>query len=406
MNTAAKKIAFVLSLGVLGYVSLGYVFGRTSSNKTYQSLTIFSEVLDHIQQEYVDQPNMHLVTVGALHGLVESLDPDSSYLGPREYEQYKKQAADPAKGSIGIAVSRRFGYVMVVSALPDSPALKAGLQDGDILESIAGFSSRDMSVNQAELLLEGAPGTTVKVSVVRPGHTKPQEFEIPRVVGTVPPLLETRLEGGIAYLRVPEFNAGRANEIRQALLQFERQGAQKLILDLRDSALGEPQEAIATAQLFLSSGTIAMLRGQTITTTQYSADPAKQVWKLPMTVLINPGTAGPAEILAAAISGNHRGETVGQNTFGTAGEQRLIPLEDGGALVLTVGDYFTPDDKIILKGGVAPTVSVETSLDVFGGANEEIAPGPPPGQLPSPKDPVMKKAIELLQSGATASPAA
>jgi carboxyl-terminal processing protease len=406
MNTAAKKIAFLLSLGVLAFVSLGYVFGRASSNKAYQSLTIFSEVLDHIQQEYVDQPNMHLVTVGALHGLVESLDPDSSYLGPREYEQYRKEAANPAKGTLGVAVSRRFGYVMVVSTLPNSPALKAGLQDGDVLESIAGFSSRDMSVNQAKLLLAGAPGTTVKVSVVRPGRTKPQELEIARAAATTPPLLETRLEGGIAYLRVPEFNAGRANEIRQALLQFERQGAQKLILDLRDSALGEPQEAIATAQLFLSSGTIATLRGQTITTTKYSADPAKQLWKLPMTVLINSGTAGPAEILAAAIAGNHRGETVGQKTFGTAGEQKLIPLEDGGALVLTVGDYFTPNDKIILKGGVAPTAPVETSLDVFGAVNEEIAPGPPPGQLPSPKDPVMKKALEILQGAGTAPPAA
>jgi len=406
MNTAAKKIAFGLSLAVLAYVSLGYVFGRATGNKAYESLTVFSEVLDHIQQEYVDQPNMHLVTAGALHGLVESLDPDSSYLGPREYEQYKKESTNRAKGAIGAAISRRFGYITVVSTLPDSPALKAGLRDGDILESVAGFSSRDMSINQAELLLAGVPGTTVKVSVVRPGHPKPQELEVGRSVESAPPLLESRLEGGIAYLRVPEFNPGRANEIRQALLQFERQGAQKLILDLRSCASGEPQEAITAAQFLLPSGTITTLRGQTIATTKYSADPAKQVWKLPMTALINSGTAGPAEILASAISGNRRGDTVGQNTFGAASEQKLIPLEDGGALILTVGNYFTPDNKIILKEGVAPTVSVETAVEALGGADEEVAPGPQPGQLPSSKDPVMKKAIQILQGGGTASPAA
>jgi carboxyl-terminal processing protease len=402
MNTAAKKIAFVLSLAVLAYVSLGYVFGRASNDKSYESLTVFSEVLEHIQQEYVDQPNMHLVAVGALHGLVESLDPDSSYLGPREYERYKKEEANQAKATIGVAVSRRFGYIMVVSTLPGSPALKAGLQDGDILESVAGFSSRDMSVNQAELLLTGAAGTTVKVSVVRPGHTKPLDIEIPRAIEAAPPLLETRLENGIAYLRVPEFNAGRANEIRQSLGQFERQGAQKLILDLRDCALGEPQEAVATAQLFLPSGTIATLRGQTVAAKKYSADPARQTWKQPMTVLINPSTAGPAELLAAAIADNHRGDTIGENTFGTAAEQKLIPLEDGGALILTVGRYFTPNDKAILNDGVAPTVPVEISRDVFSGPLGQAPPGPPPGQLPSPNDPVMKKAIEILQGGAAA----
>jgi carboxyl-terminal processing protease len=400
MNTPAKKIAFVLSLAVLAYVSLGYVFGRTSNDKAYQSLTVFSEVLEHIQQEYVDQPNMHLVTLGALHGLVESLDPDSSYLGPREYEQYKKQGAGPAKADIGVALSRRFGYIMVVAPLPGSPAEKAGLVNGDILESIAGFSSRDMSVNQADLLLTGAPGTTVKVSVVRPGHVKPLDLEIARTVGTAPPLLETRQESGIAYLRVPEFNPGRANQIRQALGQFERQGAQKLILDLRDCALGQVDEAASAAQLFLPSGTIATLRGQTITAKQYSADPSKQVWKLPMAVLINSGTAGPAEVFAAAIAGNHRGETIGQNTFGTAAETKLIPLEDGGALILTVGNYFTPDNKAILNDGVAPTVPVEISQDMLGGV--QAAPGPQPGQLPSPNDPVMKKAIEILQGGAAA----
>lgn len=407
MNHLAKKLALSLSLVIVAFVGLGYVLGKTTDDKTYRSLTVYGEVLEHIQQDYVDDPNLRLVTVGALHGLLESLDPESSYLSPLEYADFKKKSQNPPKGAVGATLSKRFGYIAVVSVLPDSPAQKAGLRDGDILEAIVGFTTREMSIGQAEVLLRGEPGTTVKASVVRRGSTQPQEIELGRQVLANPRVLTERVEGDIAYLRVPEFNAGRANEIREKLQQIDRQGIHKLILDLRDSAQGEFPEAVATAQLFLSSGTIATLRGQARGPKAFSADPSKVAWKQPVTVLISNGTAGPAEILAAAIADNHRGDTVGQRTFGTAAEQELIPLEDGAALILTVAKYYTPAGKAVLNEGVAPTVEVRPPSDELAALEDDEAPlGPAPGQLPSPDDPALKKAIDLLKGARSSKNAA
>jgi carboxyl-terminal processing protease len=405
MGRTIRIAVFSLSVLVLGYVSFGYLFGQTKQDKPYQSLTVYGEVLDHVQQDYVDQPDLHLVTVGALHGLLESLDPESSYLSPQEYVEWKKEATDRAKGGVGVALSRR-GYIFVISSLPNSPALKANVREGDILEAIGGYTTQDMSIQQAHLLLEGAPGSTVKVSVIRGGSPKPQDIELTRAIVPPPSLLTTRFEGDIAYLRVAAFDRGAAKQIRSQLLQFQRQGAHKLIIDLRGCASGESSEAIQTAQFFLKSGTIASLRGQTIETQTLSADPSKQVWTAPVTVLISGSTAGPAEILASAIAGNHRGDTVGQNTQGLASEQKLIPLQDGSALLLTVGIYYTPDDKAILNNGIKPTVQVpppnsqQALLD-----SQDVAPDPTPGQLPASTDPIVKKAIEILQGGSSQSPA-
>ena len=401
MSRLAKKIVISLSVLVFAYVGIGYVMGKTANDKTYRSLTVFSEVLDHIAHDYVEEPNLHQVSVGAMHGLLDSLDPQSSYLSPLEYADYKKKVEDKGKDAIGAALSKRFGYIVVISVLPDSPAEKAGLRSGDILESIAGFTTHDMAIGQAQILLSGNPDTSVRVSVIRRGHSEPQELDIVHNKMALPKLVEDRLEGDIAYLRVPAFDAGTANQIREKLVQFQKQGAHKLILDLRGCALGQIPEAVSTAQLFLNSGTITTLRGQTVPALTFSGDASKVVWKEPMTVLISQSTAGPAEILAAAIAGNRRGDAVGDRTFGTASEQRVIPLDDGAALILTVANYFTPDGKSIPSEGVSPTVEVRPSSDDSAALQDQDESGFPPGKAPSQDDPVMRKAIEILQSAAS-----
>ncbi len=401
MSRLAKKIVLSLSVLVFAYVAIGYVLGKTANDKTYRSLTVFSEVLEHIAHDYVEEPNLRQVSVGAMHGLLDSLDPQSSYLSPLEYADYKKKVDDKNKDAVGVALSKRFGYIVVISVLPESPAQKGGLRSGDILESISGFTTHDMAIGQAQILLSGNPDTTVRVSVIRRGHNEPQELDIVHTKTAPPKLVEARLEGDIAYLRVPAFDPGTANQIREKLVQFEKQGAHKLILDLRDCALGQIPEGISTAQLFLNSGTITSLRGQTVPAQTSSADPAKVVWKQPMTVLISGSTAGPAEVLAAAIAGNHRGDTVGDRTFGTASEQRVIPLDDGAALILTVANYFTPDGKSISSDGVTPTVEVRPSPEDSAALIDQDETGLQPGKPPSPDDPVMKKAIEILQGAAS-----
>jgi carboxyl-terminal processing protease len=394
MSSLTRNIVIVLSAVVFGFVAVGYVRGRSANDKAFRALTVYSDVLEHIQRDYVDEPDIHQVTSGALHGLLDSLDSQSSYLSPLEYNDYKERSASTAKAEAGVALTKRFGYISVIAVLPDSPAEKANLHLGDVIEKIGQFTTGQMAIEQAHLLLSGDPGTTVKLSVIRRGKTEPQDVDITLAKLPSPKVVEDKLEGDVAYLHVAEFDAGTTKQLHDDLLQLGREGVHKLILDLRDCAFGDDQEGISAAQLFLSSGTIASLKGQAATSIVSPADPSKVVWTQPVAVLIGNGTAGPAEILAGAIADNHRGETVGQRTYGVASQQKLIPLDDGSALILTVANYYTPAGREIPIDGVVPTREVQVSVDDLAALSDENPPAP----SSSPSDPVVKKAIEILQS--------
>jgi len=400
MSRLARISIVTLSVVIFLYVGLGYVLGKTSDDKSYRSLSVFGEVLQHIQEDYVDEPNMTLVTAGALHGLLESLDPQSGYLSAREYADYRDRTKNAQHGEAGMTVSKRYGYIVIVSVVPDGPAEKAGLRDGEILEAIGGFSTRDMSVGQATMLLQGAPGTPVKVAVVRRGKTEPQEVSINRGVIGPQHVVADRVADDVAYVRLPALETMDVTELRDKLVQFDKQGLHKLVLDLRDCTRGQVPDAITAAQFFLSSGKIASLEGQTVPRKEFSAEPDKVVWRSPVDVLISSSTSGAAEVLAAAIKGNKRGEVLGERTFGTASEQKTIPLDDGGAVILTVAFYSTPEGKSIVEEGVAPTMEVHTkSQDPDATIDTEEPPPLGPGQLPTSDDPVYNKALELLKGG-------
>jgi carboxyl-terminal processing protease len=405
MSRLSKFIVIALSLVIFLYVGIGYVLGRTSDDRAYRSLTVYGEVLQRVQMDYVDEPDLHLVTAGALHGLLEALDAQSGYLTPREYTDYKQKLASAKKGETGVTLSKRFGYIIVVSVLPDSPAQTAGLRSGDILEAISGFTTRDMSVGQALNLLAGDAGSAARVAVVRRGRAEPQDMDLVRAQIGPQRIVTQKIEPDIMALRVPTLDPGRASEIRDKLIQLDKQGIHKVVIDLRDCGRGDFAEAIGVARLFLPSGTIATLRGQTVTRQIFTAEPAKVVWKNPVSVLISASTTGPAEVLAAGIAGNNRGDVVGERTFGLASEQKLIPLDDGAALILTVANYYNSSGKSIMEDGVAPTVAVHSTNDEQsdtgdGGSapavsNEAVEPRPL-----SPEDPVLRKAIDLLKSPA------
>ncbi|HYL63459.1 MAG TPA: S41 family peptidase [Candidatus Methylomirabilis sp.] len=403
MNRAARIGVLCVSVIIFCYAGLGHVLGRTPDDKAYKSLTVYSEVLQKIQQDYVDEPNLHLVTTGSLHGLLESLDPQSSYLTPREYAEYKQKVAVNAAGDVGLTLSKRFGYIMVVSVLPDSPGEKAGIHSGDIFESVAGFTTRDMSVGQAMNFLRGQPGQGVKVGVIRRGKADPDEVDVVREKLATPKLVIQKVEPDILALRVPSLDAGRADEIRARLEDAEKQGVHKVILDVRDCGRGPVSEAIAVARLFVSSGTLATLRGQTISAQVFSADSSKVVWRQPVSVLIDATTSGAAEVLASAMVSTHRGDVVGERTFGLASEQKLITLDDGAALFLTVANYYNADGKSILEEGVVPPEVVRAAEDDSDGSADDSADvdsgkEPVPPRPLSPEDPIFRKALELLKA--------
>ena len=220
MSRLARICVVTLSVIVFLYVGLGYVLGKTNDDKSYRALSVYGEVLQHIHEDYVDEPNMTLVTAGALHGLLESLDPQSGYLSPREYADYRERTKTPQRGEAGMTISKRYGYIVVVSVVPDGPAAKATLRSGEIVEAIAGFNTRDMSVGQATMLLAGAPGTSVKVAVVRRGKTEPQEITISRQVIGPQHIVADRVGDDVAYVRLPALDLNDVNELRDKLAAF------------------------------------------------------------------------------------------------------------------------------------------------------------------------------------------
>lgn len=397
-----KAAVLVSSFAVLLFVVVGSLGGvhASSNDGSYRQMQVYSEVLSRVQNEYVVDPDIPKVTDGALHGLLESLDPNSSYLTPEAYKAYKAHKIE-SKGEIGATISKRFGYAAVVSVLPGSPADKAGIEATDIFESIEGQSTRDMSLPEIREALSGTPGSTVNVSVVRARRAEPQKMAIAREIVSVPPVSDKMLEDGIGYIKVDALSKGKSQEIAAKIRSLEKQGAKKLVLDLRNTSDGEESEGIATANLFLNHGTITYLQGQKFPREAFSADPAKAITSLPVAVLVNKGSAGPAEIVAAAILENARGDLVGDKTFGDGSVQKTIDLPDGGALILSVAKYYSPSGKAIQDAAVTPNILVADDTDniISDDDGEEPATTEQPDTKPrNTPDDQLQKAVEVLKS--------
>jgi len=401
MPTKLKATILASSLAILLFTIVGgFVNVRASSNDgAYRQLSVYSEVLSRVRSEYVEEPNIPLVTEGALHGLLESLDANSSYLTAAEYKHYRAMRSD-GKADIGAAVSKRFGYAAVIAVIPGGPADKAGVENSDILESIEGRSSRDMSLAEIRSLLAGEPGSTVTVAVVRPRRAEPQKIVITRDVVSIPPATDKMLADNVGYVKVDSFPQGKSQEIASKIRNLQKQGAKKLVLDLRNAASGEETEGIATANLFLDHGTITYLQGQKFPRQAFTADPAKDITKLPVAVLVNRGTAGPAEIVASAILENARGDVVGDKTFGDGSVQKLIDMPDGAALILSVAKYYSPGGKAIQDAAVTPNFLVVDSEDdsSLPDGDQEAAPDDQNEKQKPQQDDQLKKALEVLKN--------
>ncbi|MGA3010528.1 MAG: S41 family peptidase [Terracidiphilus sp.] len=394
MSRFFQRFVFVLSVAIFAALGLGFLFGEFGwfgvhaggqQDGAYRQMAIFRQVLSKIQTDYVTDPNINDVTTGALHGLLESLDADSSYLTASEYKAYKQR---PASGvaQVGITVSKRYGYAVVVSALPGSPAEKEHLADGDVIESIGDQSTRELSLPVIRMLLEGKPGTTVVLSVVHPTKSEPEKLTLTRYIAATPTLTEQQYENAtILYLKPGALTASRVDEIAARLKAAAKD--HKVLLDLRDSSGGDEQQGLRLANFFVKQGTLATLEGQKFPRQTFTADPALFISAAPLVVLVNRGTYGAAELTAAAIEDLKRGDVVGERTFGEGSVQKTIDLPDGAALLLTVAKYEGPNGKKIPDEAVLPNVVVGPTLE----EEDEEAPQ-------TKGDQPLLKAIDLLKA--------
>lgn len=400
----SKKIQVLLltaSMLIIAFVVLGGLGVRaassTNSDSTYTHIQVYSEVLYRVRAEYVEEPNMNVVTNGALHGLLESLDADSSYLSPPEYKVFKQKKVD-GKANIGATVSKRFGYAAVVSVIPGGPADKAGIGAGDIIESIEGLGTHDLSLAAVKTHMNGEPGSRLECTIIRTRKIEPQKLVIVRELVNMPAVQEQMLPDNVGMIKAQALTKGKAQEIASKIKSLQKQGAKKLVLDLRNDSEGDEEEGVAVASLFLEKGTIAYLQGQKFEKVTYNADPQKKITDLPVVVLVNRGTAGAAEIVASALLANTRGDVVGDKTFGEGSVQKLIEVPDGSAVILSIAKYYTSNGKAIQDTGITPNILVAASDDTVVLPEEDDNTSPEEPQKVQPKeDEQLRRAIEVLK---------
>jgi carboxyl-terminal processing protease len=367
MNRRFQFAVVASSTCLVVLLLFGAVRGRSASTDSpYNHLGVYSEVLSRIKADYVEEPDMKAVTVGAINGMLESIDPYASYLNADQYKQYLKSKETAAKADVGLSLSRRFGYLSVVNALPGSPAAKGKLTTGDVIESINNVSTRDMPLAFSEMLMQGDNGSTLELSVLRVRKTDAQKVTLTRAPLVYPPvsgkLLTDQGAEPIGVIQTYTLAKGRTKDIATKIADLQKQGAKRLILDLRHCSTGDPEEGIALANLFMDKGLITYTQGQKATREDQQAAAAKAVTNEKLAVIVNRGTAGPAEIAAAALLDSKRADVIGERTYGNAAVRRAIKMDDGGALILSVAKYYAPGGKAIQDTGVTPNVQ-ETQAD-------------------------------------------
>jgi carboxyl-terminal processing protease len=403
MNSRLKYTVVTTSTCIVLLLVLGNVVGRSAStDRPYPQLGVYTEVLHRIKSEYVEEPDMKSVTLGALNGLLESVDPFASYLNADQYKDYLKNK-DAHKAGVGLVLAKKFGFVGIVGVTPGSPAAKAGLATNDMLETIGGIATRDMPLAYASMLLEGDSGSTVELTVVRVRRPEPQKLKLIRATIAYPAVTAKMLADNIGLIQPNTLGPGKVKEVAAAVESLQKQGAQKLILDLRNVAVGGPEEGIALANLFLAKGEITYLQGQKVPRKDFEADASKDITKLPLVIITNRGTADGAEIAAGALMDDKRAEVVGERTYGDASLRRAVSMEDGGAIILSVAKYYSPDGKAIQDVGVTPqTVMSEPEAQVELDENGEPLPETPDQPEKKQDDPLLKKAIEMANDQKTA----
>lgn len=382
MSPRTRLLVALVSTGLIGYVAVGSLLARALGDTSYGQLAIFNEVVRLVLDAYVEPVDVDRAMAGARLGMADALDGDSAYLDREQFEAYENPR-EPQDADVGVVLTRRFGFLMVVSTRHGSPAEAGGLRTGDLIRSIGERHARSIPAVLGQRLLRGAPGSSVTLGILRAGS---DPFEIllvrERILPTPPE--SRRVDATTGYLRVHDFTPETADTLRTLIEVLKKDGATRMVLDLRDASWGQPADGAQVAELFMDGGLVARLVGRRVSDTLLEADATRRAWEGPLAVLVNNGTAGAGEIVAAALADSIQTPLVGQHTFGRAALTRPVPLPEGG-LVLTVAKYMSPSGISIHGDGLEPSVPV--------GQPDEGA-----GEAEQP-DAVLEKALEVLSGG-------
>ncbi|MGI9104965.1 MAG: S41 family peptidase [Pyrinomonadaceae bacterium] len=416
MSFRGKFLLVVFSATLALYAVVGgLMFTRAQQqNDPGAQLRIFESVLQHIHEDYVDEPDLNKVRAGALRGLAYGLDPYSTYLTIDQVRDFRV-GLEKSQVGIGAELSQVASYLYVIAPVKGSPAEQAGIQAGDIIEYIDNKATRDISLYDAKQLLNGPLGTEVKLRILRAG-TRPLALTVKRAPLQLPGV-ETRVGAGrVGIVHVNSLGEGEAAIVQKRVQELQKQGAQKLVLDLRGVAGGALAEGVKVANFFIKDGALAQTIGRGNKSLKtFTADAKTAIFDGPMVVLIDRGTAGAAEVVAAAFIERKRGEVVGEKSFGAGAEQQLFPLRNGDGLLLTTVKWASSEGKSFIGAGVSPTVEVKRPElaaaidpdDLTGNDDDAIARPAQPNdrrevspEATSPKqqpeDMQLKKALELL----------
>jgi len=363
-----RKTSLIISIAlVVGFaISIGWMCRVSALNKeeTYEKLKLFNAVLSKVQTQYVEEVDTEKLIYGAIDGMLKVLDPHSSFMSPDLYKEFKVEMKGSFSG-LGIEITIKNGVLTVISPIEDTPAYRAGIKAGDNIVKISGESTRDMSLMDAVKLMRGQEGTQITISIMRKGLSEPMDFTITRAVIKIKSARHKILEDGYGYLRIKSFQERTSKEFKDSLDKLEtgNEGLKGLILDLRNNPGGTFDQAIKVSDEFLDSGTITFTKQRVKDRErEHRAHKTGKSHDYPIIILVNAGTASASEIVAGALQDNGRAIILGVQTFGKATIQTICPLEDGSALRLTIGRYYTPKGRSIQAKGITPDIVVSNMI--------------------------------------------
>jgi carboxyl-terminal processing protease len=382
MSPSARRIVIWISAPIVAFAIVGgFLNSVTAREDTYQHLKIFDDVVGLITSNYVERVDVTKVMNGAMSGLADSLDPDSAYLTPDQVKQVESGATLPP-GDVGIDFTRQY-YLRIIAARDGSPAAKAGLRTGDYVRAINDMPTREMSVFEGMRALRGAPGSKVKLTVIRGSATDPHVIELTRETAAPSDVSGKIAAPGVGYLRIAAIGPRTADQVKAQAAELTKSGAASLIVDVRRTSGASLDLGLNLAHLFVSNGTLALKESKGLDRETIATRPGDGSITLPTTVLVDAGTSSGAELFAAALAGNQRAELIGEHTIGRAAQQKLVKLPDGSGLWLTTTRYLTPTGEPLHEKGLEPAVLVDQPDVEFG--------------QPAPTDdPVLSKALERL----------